>query len=537
MSLATSNRDGGKTNEAGHLRAIQKVISGEVLNGLAVSQRAAGANMSVDVAIGDAVIPRSDGTYGHPAWNDAVYNISITAADASNPRRDIIVLYIDYGQTPSSAVSNNTNGVVKAVVVNGTAAGSPVDPSAATIQAAIGSGNPYIKLARVRVSAGVTTISNSVIDDLRVMATGLMQDGFSGLSGYTFAYSSASALQVTGADATAVLTPNTKIRIWQAGTLKEFIVTSSSFSTNTTVNLDGRGVYTLANLPIDRVSYSYNEVPGNFSLSTRSDFIKNHIASGCVWSADAPASTRAASMTAGIVYINGKRLVVDAVTARLFTANKDVYIGFIDAGNGKATPVYYDNTTSAASPTLATGGYSMLAAIIQVGATNIAAADRVNNGNFGASYPVVSSVPLTNIDSIGNPIGRRNPVMDTYTRTSLNSSPAPNVEADIAASVIVLNLTEPGNVEIDFGCHMQINSGADRSLYYKMYVDGVSVKQCYGRDNPGASETHFDPMQSYTGWLAAGSHTIKMRAVSSHSGSTAVDSAWLKVRTKADSRA
>ena len=117
MSLATSNRDGGRTSESGHLRAIQKVITGEVLTGLNVSQRSAGANMSVDVAIGDAIIPRADGTYGHPAWNDAVYNQVIGTADVSNPRRDIVVMYIDYSVTPSTGVSNNTNGVVKISVV------------------------------------------------------------------------------------------------------------------------------------------------------------------------------------------------------------------------------------------------------------------------------------------------------------------------------------------------------------------------------------------------------------------------------------
>lgn len=167
MSLATANRDGGKTSESGHLRALTKQFRGEVIAGLKVSQRGAGANMSVDISIGDAVIPRSDGTYAHPAWNDAVLNKTITTADGSNPRRDIVVMYIDYNQTPSTAVSNNTNGVVAIIVVAGTPAGSPSDPNDATIQSAVGSGNPFIKLARVRVGAGVTTIGDSVIDDLR----------------------------------------------------------------------------------------------------------------------------------------------------------------------------------------------------------------------------------------------------------------------------------------------------------------------------------------------------------------------------------
>lgn len=170
MSWGTSNRDGGKTSESGHLRAISKIIRGNVINGLAVVQRAAGANMSIDIGIGDGLVMRSDGTYGHQVFNDAVENKTVTTADGSNPRRDIVVVYVDYGQTPSTAVSNNTNGVVKSMIVAGTPAGSPTDPADATIQSAVGSGNPWFKLARVRVPAGQTSISNTLIDNLREFA-------------------------------------------------------------------------------------------------------------------------------------------------------------------------------------------------------------------------------------------------------------------------------------------------------------------------------------------------------------------------------
>ena len=167
MSLGTSNRDGGKTSESGHLRALAKMVTGDVITGLNVSQRSAGANMSVDIAIGDAFVRRSDGSYAHPVFNDAVYNQAIAAADGSNPRRDLIVLYVDYSQAPSTAVSNNTNGVVKIKVVTGTPAGSPVDPNSTAIQSSVGAGNPYTVLARVRVPAGQTSITNTLIDDLR----------------------------------------------------------------------------------------------------------------------------------------------------------------------------------------------------------------------------------------------------------------------------------------------------------------------------------------------------------------------------------
>lgn len=267
MSLATSNRDGGRTNEAGHLRGVTKGFVGQVLEGLAVSQRGAGANMSVDVAIGDAIIQRSDGTYGHPAWNDAVYNRTIAAADGSNPRRDIVVMYIDYGQAPSTGVANNTNGVVKIISVSGTAAGSPVDPSNATIQSAVGSGNPFVRLARVRVAAGATSIANSVIDDLRLMATAQPQGGWLFDSVNPWVYASTTTFTVAGVDVTSQFPVGTKIRIYQSGTVKYFYVVSSVFATNTTVTVNGGGTYTLANVPIDRPAYSYDATPSGYPSS------------------------------------------------------------------------------------------------------------------------------------------------------------------------------------------------------------------------------------------------------------------------------
>jgi microcystin-dependent protein len=177
MSWGTSNRDGGKTSESGHLRIISKIITGNVVTGLGVVQRAAGANMSVDIGIGDGIVMRSDGVYGHQVFNDAVENKTVTTADGSNPRRDIVVAYIDYGETPSTLISNNTNGVVKSMIVAGTPAGSPTDPSDAAIQSAVGSGNPWFKLARVRVPAGQTSITNTLIDDLRAFAGAKDQPG------------------------------------------------------------------------------------------------------------------------------------------------------------------------------------------------------------------------------------------------------------------------------------------------------------------------------------------------------------------------
>jgi len=272
MSLATSNRDGGRTSEAGHLRALLKGLKGQVETGLAVSQRGAGANMSVDVSIGDAMIPRSDGTYGHPAWADAITNVVITTADVSNPRRDIVVMYIDYAVTPSTGVSNNTNGVVKLVVIAGTPAGSPADPSNAAIQSAVGASNPYIKLARVRVAAGATSITNSVIDDLRIMAQGILQAGWTYDDLYTWAFVSSLSFAIAGVDVRSQFPLGTKIALYQGGSIKYFVVTATAFSTNTTVTVvsaGGNTSYTITNVPIDRPAFSYEATPTGFPGVTR----------------------------------------------------------------------------------------------------------------------------------------------------------------------------------------------------------------------------------------------------------------------------
>lgn len=139
------------------------------------------------------------------------------------------------------------------------------------------------------------------------------------------------------------------------------------------------------------------------------EWITNYVASGCVWTADAAGSTRVASMTSGVVYIAGKRLTVSSVTSRTFTASKDVYVDLVDNGDGTAVPVYYDNTTNAASPSFGTTGGTMRIAIVVVGASSIAAAASINQGQHDRVLPIASSVAYTVTDSLGNLICNRNP--------------------------------------------------------------------------------------------------------------------------------
>ena len=168
MSNYIAIRDGGKSSEEGLMKPWQRLFSSGVpisysATSLQVTQRAAGANMSVDVAIGDAALATT--SYIYWGWSDAVNNVVIAAADPTNPRIDALVAYVDLSVV--SSASNNNPGALKFVAVAGTAAASPVIQSDAAIQASIGAGNPFIKLSSIAVAALAGNIVNANITDLR----------------------------------------------------------------------------------------------------------------------------------------------------------------------------------------------------------------------------------------------------------------------------------------------------------------------------------------------------------------------------------
>lgn len=124
---------------------------------LAVSQRGAGANMSVDVAAGQAVVAGDDsgaqGKYG--VWNDATKNLTISASDPTNDRYDLVVARV------KDAFYSGASNAFSLEVITGTPAGSPAEPSLP---------NNCLKLAVVAVAASATSITNANITDARVIA-------------------------------------------------------------------------------------------------------------------------------------------------------------------------------------------------------------------------------------------------------------------------------------------------------------------------------------------------------------------------------
>jgi hypothetical protein len=137
------------------LTAIAGTTGGVVDTGaLAVSETAGAASMGVDVAGGRAWIAGSEATYQGVYFveNRGVESLTIGASDPTNGRYDLIVAKVE-----DSEYSGSVNAW-SLVVVAGTADPSPVDPATPANS---------ITLARVTVGAGVSTITDANITDLR----------------------------------------------------------------------------------------------------------------------------------------------------------------------------------------------------------------------------------------------------------------------------------------------------------------------------------------------------------------------------------
>ena len=127
------------------------------------------------------------------------------------------------------------------------------------------------------VSTDVGKLARQTDDDSLWMLTATTptwQFVASGQSGWiaadhTWTYASADSptftFTISGVDLTAVLTPGTRIKLTQT-TVKYFIVTAVSFSTNTTVTIYGGTDYTLVNAAITNPFFSRLKGPAGFPL-------------------------------------------------------------------------------------------------------------------------------------------------------------------------------------------------------------------------------------------------------------------------------
>ena len=138
-----------------------------------VIQRAAGANMSVDVtsSTGNGALVQGDsvtaqGLYLVPPTASNL-NVTIAAADATNPRNDLVVLEVKDDQHDAGGLNlarvrviTGTPNASAALTDNPGSNGTPALPSTCFL------------LAVVRVAAGATSVATAAISDRRTSAGG-----------------------------------------------------------------------------------------------------------------------------------------------------------------------------------------------------------------------------------------------------------------------------------------------------------------------------------------------------------------------------
>jgi hypothetical protein len=126
---------------------------------LAVTQNSAGADMSVDVAAGFAIIKGDDNVNQglYHVWNDDTVNVAIAASDGTNPRKDLVVARVQ------DAFYTGATNAFAIEVLTGAAAASPTEPSVP---------NNCIVLALVDVAAGALSITDANITDRRFSTSG-----------------------------------------------------------------------------------------------------------------------------------------------------------------------------------------------------------------------------------------------------------------------------------------------------------------------------------------------------------------------------
>ena len=109
-------------------------------------------------------------------------------------------------------------------------------------------------------------------------------------------------------------------------------------------NLDDTNIASLSGTKITAGTIPATAMAADANIETRfNEALGDFVASGCVWSAT---TGLGATMTAGVVYIDGKRLSVSSVASRTFTASKDTYVtvsntgvlGYSEVANGATGP-------------------------------------------------------------------------------------------------------------------------------------------------------------------------------------------------------
>jgi len=163
VSKKVFNMQGGKHSAAAYTE-LEKWAYGSCVASLTSFVLSAGSGMNLNISTGAGLI--SD-TIARRIATDATESVTVPAASASFNRIDSVIAYIDTAVSPTTSVTDNTNDILKFVVVAGTAAASPAAPTGSAIAAAIGAGKPYMVLWDVFVPQNATNNSGMTFTDRR----------------------------------------------------------------------------------------------------------------------------------------------------------------------------------------------------------------------------------------------------------------------------------------------------------------------------------------------------------------------------------
>ena len=140
-------------------------------------------------------------------------------------------------------------------------------------------------------------------------------------------------------------------------------------------NLDDTNISSLSGTKLVAGTVPASAMATAANPETRTDeTMSDFLASGCVWSA---VSGLNASMTAGVVYVNGKRNAISAIASRTFTASRDTYVSVSDAG-----VVSYSEVTNGASMPSTPANSVFIAKVVTSGS----AVTGTSYLNIGVSY-------------------------------------------------------------------------------------------------------------------------------------------------------
>lgn len=136
---------------------------GGVISGFDATETAGGATMAVSVSAGDLYAKNSAEAY--PVNNDGIVTVSVPLNSSANDQIDLLICYVDLEVVPTA--SGAGTGIAKFVVIPGTPATTPTEPSESDITSTIGVNTPYERIARITVASEATAIANEDIEDVK----------------------------------------------------------------------------------------------------------------------------------------------------------------------------------------------------------------------------------------------------------------------------------------------------------------------------------------------------------------------------------